>query len=108
MKQIDIVDYLEKLGYQPQKIRNNDYWYLSPLREEKEPSLKVSRTLYVWYNHGLEKGGTIIDLALLYHNCSIKEVAGKISDLFSFHWQIAKVQQPQSNAQRLWRHLTLR
>jgi len=34
--QIDLVDYLYSLGYQPEKIKNNDYWYLSPLREEKE------------------------------------------------------------------------
>ncbi|TAJ67275.1 MAG: DNA primase, partial [Chitinophagaceae bacterium] len=25
-KQIDLVDYLSYLGFQPQKIRNNDYW----------------------------------------------------------------------------------
>ena len=34
--QIDLVDYLYSLGYQPEKIKNHDYWYLSPLREEKE------------------------------------------------------------------------
>jgi hypothetical protein len=34
-RQMDIVEYLEKLGYQPEKISNYDYWYLSPLREEK-------------------------------------------------------------------------
>ena len=27
--QIDLVNYLEKLGHRPQKIRGNDYWYLS-------------------------------------------------------------------------------
>ncbi len=45
MKKIDMVEYLEKIGYQPQKISNNDYWYLSPLREEKEASFKVNRKL---------------------------------------------------------------
>lgn len=34
-RQIDLVDYLASLGHQPQKVRNQDYWYLSPLREEK-------------------------------------------------------------------------
>ncbi len=47
VKQIDIVKYLETLGYHRQKIRNNDYWYLSPLREEKEASFKVNRKLNV-------------------------------------------------------------
>ncbi len=41
--QIDLVDYLYSLGYHPQKIRNYDHWYLSPLREEKEASFKVNR-----------------------------------------------------------------
>jgi len=37
-KQIDLVDYLASLGHQPKKVKNQDYWYLSPLREEKTPS----------------------------------------------------------------------
>jgi len=37
-KQLDLVDYLASLGHQPAKIRNQDYWYLSLLREEKTPS----------------------------------------------------------------------
>ncbi|MBD0369096.1 MAG: DNA primase, partial [Flavisolibacter sp.] len=32
---IKLVAYLNDLGYPPQKIRGNDYWYLSPLRQEK-------------------------------------------------------------------------
>jgi len=100
VKQTDIVEYLEKLGYQPQKIRNNDYWYLSPLRDEKEASFKVNRTLNLWYDHGLGKGGSIIDFAMLYHNCSMKEVPEKINDLFFFHRKTLTVQQPQPNTQK--------
>lgn len=44
-RQTDMVAYLEKLGYQREKISNNDYWYLSPLREEKQASFKVNRKL---------------------------------------------------------------
>lgn len=39
-KQIDIIDYLSKLGYEAVKIRSSDYWYLSPLRKEKFHLLK--------------------------------------------------------------------
>jgi DNA primase len=39
--QIDLVDYLHSLGYEPSKIRREDYWYLSPLRNEKEASFKI-------------------------------------------------------------------
>jgi hypothetical protein len=35
-KQIDLADYLAKLGYWPTKIRNNNYWYLSPFRDAME------------------------------------------------------------------------
>ena len=99
VKQIDMVEYLEQLGYQPQKISNNDYWYLSPLREEKEPSFKVNRKLNLWYDHGLGKGGSIIDFGILYHQCSIPEFIQKLSQPFSFHRQTLTVQQPHTNTQ---------
>ncbi len=72
-KQIDLVDYLLKLGYQPQKIRNNDYWYLSPLREEKTASFKVNKRLNVWYDFGFAKGGNLIDFGIMYNKCSVSE-----------------------------------
>ena len=59
-----MVDYLEKLGYMPQKIRGNDYWYLSPFRQEKEPSFKVNRKLNAWYDHGTGRGGNIVDFGM--------------------------------------------
>ncbi len=84
VKQLDMVEYLEKLGYQPQKIRNNDYWYLSPLRDEKTASFKVNRKLNAWYDFGLGQGGNIIDFGILYHNCSIKELLEKLSPSLLF------------------------
>jgi hypothetical protein len=101
LKQIDIVDYLEKLGHQPQKIRNNDYWYLSPLRDEKQPSFKVNRKLNAWYDHGIGKGGNIIDFGILYHNCSVSEVIKKLQHYLSFHQQTLTVKQPLANTQKL-------
>ena len=57
--QVDLVDYLNSLGYQPQKIRGADYWYFSPFRDEKEPSFKINRNKNVWYDHGPGKGGKV-------------------------------------------------
>src|SRR3982751_5389630 len=71
-RQIDLVDYLGSLSHHPQKIRGNDYWYLSPLRNEKTASFKVNRKLNLWYDHGLGKGGSLIDFGMLYFNCSLK------------------------------------
>ncbi len=89
-KQIDLVDYLASLGYQPQKVRNQDYWYLSPLRDEKTASFKVDRRLNVWYDHGTGKGGDLIDFGTLYFNCSISDLLSRLSEQrpglsFSFH-----------------------
>ncbi len=69
-RQIDIVDYLSALGFHPAKIRNKDYWYCTPLRNEKTPSFKVNRNLNVWYDHGIGKGGNLIDFGILYFNCT--------------------------------------
>lgn len=84
-RQIDLIDYLSKLGHQPAKVRNNDYWYLSPLREEKTPSFKVNSKLNRWYDHGLGKGGNMIDFAIQYHDCTVSELLHKFRNVFSFH-----------------------
>lgn len=78
-KQIDLVDYLDSLGHYPKKIRNTDYWYLSPLREERTPSFKVNRKLNVWYDFGEGRGGNMIDFGMLYHRCSVSELLEKLS-----------------------------
>lgn len=70
---IDIVDYLAKAGFHPQRIRDHNYWYLSPLRNERTASFKVNRRINRWYDHGIGKGGNLVDFALLYHNCKIGE-----------------------------------
>lgn len=78
-KEIDIVHFLADLGYEPSKIRNNDYWYFSPLRDEKTPSFKVNRKLNRWYDHGLGKGGNLVDFAILYHGCAVSEFLQNLS-----------------------------
>ncbi len=72
-REIDMVDYLSKAGFQPQRIRDHNYWYLSPLREERTASFKVNRKLNRWYDHGIGKGGNLIDFALLFHNCKLAD-----------------------------------
>jgi len=86
---IDLVDYLLSLGHHPKKIRGNDYWYLSPLRQERTASFKVNRKLNCWYDHGTGKGGNLVDFGTLYHNASVKELLDKLQHHqaipFSFH-----------------------
>lgn len=78
-KEIDLVDYLTSLGHKPAKVRGQDYWYISPLREEKTPSFKVSRSLNVWYDHGTGKGGDLVDFGTSYYKCSIPELLDRLS-----------------------------
>ncbi|MBC5862832.1 toprim domain-containing protein [Flavobacterium turcicum] len=79
VKKIDITAYLSSLGFQPVKIRNADYWYNSPLRKENDPSFKVNQKLNVWFDHGLGKGGNLIDFGLLFHDCNLIEFLEKIN-----------------------------
>ncbi|WP_343566237.1 toprim domain-containing protein [Sphingobacterium sp.] len=67
----DMVNYLEKQGYQPAKIVGQNYWYLSPLRIEHTASFKVNRSLNRWYDFGIGKGGGLVDFGILYFNCSV-------------------------------------
>src|ERR1017187_9545399 len=94
-KKIDIVTYLENLQVKPTRVTGNDYWYLSPLRQEKDPSFKVNRKLNVWYDHGIGKGGNLIDLGIMIHNCTVTEFLEKLrsqgyQNTFSFHPQTIK------------------
>ncbi len=84
VKEWDMVDYLSKLGHEPTKIRNENYWYLSPLRNENTASFKVSRSRNRWYDFGLGKGGNLIDFGILYFRCSVAELLQKLSGDFSF------------------------
>ncbi|NLR56927.1 DNA primase [Chitinophaga polysaccharea] len=84
-KRIDIVDYLASLGYQPQKFRGEDYWYLSPFREENTASFKVNRRLNLFYDFGIGQGGSIVDFGMLFYRCGIPEVLERLQSFLSFH-----------------------
>ena len=78
---------LAKLGHFPTKESNKEAWFLSPFRSETQASFKVSKKLNRWYDHGIGKGGNVIDLICLVNNSSVREALdwlqnGQIS--FSF------------------------
>jgi hypothetical protein len=83
--EIDFVNFMSALGYHPTKIRNADHWYLSPLRNKKNPWFKVNRKINCWYDHGLDKGRNIIDFGILYPRCTLGDFLQKIETDFSFH-----------------------
>src|SRR5690606_2018829 len=92
-KQIRIVDYLSTLGIEPVQIRRDEYWYFSPFRDEKHASFKVSGRQNLWYDFGEGTGGSIIDLGIRLHQCTIPELLKKLSvgySDFSFHQQVER------------------
>jgi hypothetical protein len=93
-KKIDLVEFLLKLGYSPTKIKGNDYWFLSPFRDEKEASFKVNIKFNVWYDHGLGRGGNLVDFGILFYKISVTELLEKLNqNKFSFHQPIGNISQ---------------
>lgn len=62
IKQLSIVDWLIRLGHQP--VRNvKDYaLFHAPYREDRHPSMKVSKAKNRWYDFATMESGDIIDL----------------------------------------------
>ena len=74
VREISIVEFLKKNGFLPQRESHKEAWYLSPIRKESTPSFKVSKILNRWYDHGLGRGGNVIDLVIeMNNNCSVQE-----------------------------------
>ena len=62
-KQVRIVDFLAQLGHHAQHIKSEQYWYFSPLRNERTPSFKVNDRINEWYDFGEATGGDLVELA---------------------------------------------
>ena len=84
-KEMDMVVYLSTLGFEPDRIRGNDFWYLSPLRQERTPSFKINRGLNRWYDYALGRGGNLVDFGVLFYNCTVAEFLKGLNGHFSFH-----------------------
>lgn len=72
-KKIQIKDFLHSIGIEPKRITGYDYWYLSPIRQEKEPSFKVNNLKNMWFDYGFGIGGNIIDLVIKLNECSVSD-----------------------------------
>src|SRR5438045_1559169 len=101
VKNTDIVDYLASLGFKPAKVTRNDYWYLSPFREETTPSFKVNRNMNRWYDFGEGKGGNIVDFGIQYHKCSVSELLKKMNKSFSFQQQNNRIKKDDEEVKKI-------
>lgn len=79
--QLELVSVLATLGHNPVKTSRNDHWYHSPLHSDNTPSFKVNSAKNTWYDFGLGKGGTVVDLVCGLYHCDITTALTKIGSL---------------------------
>jgi hypothetical protein len=87
IRELDLAYLLEMLGHDvvSRKKDDTDYWYLSPLRNERTASFHVDRAANEWYDFGLMAGGNPVDFLLHYHGCSVTELLDRMNVSFSPH-----------------------
>lgn len=54
--------------------------YHSPLRADKNANFSADYIRNVWFDHGLDEVGSIIDLVARIENCSIGEAISKLEN----------------------------
>lgn len=80
-KSISIKHYLETKGVMPKSIIRGVAKYNSPFREESKPSFHVNMSKNLWYDFGIGKGGSVIDLCMLIDNVDFKSALNTLEDL---------------------------
>lgn len=89
-KKIPVENVLSKIGFNPKRIHQTDYWYLSPFTtSERTPSFKINTQKNRWYCHSNGFGGNTLDFVVKYMNCSVSEALNYLKD-FSFSLQEQK------------------
>lgn len=84
--------YLSGLGIEPLRVNGSQKFYIAPYRSDKDPSLHLDTIRNQWYDHGIGKGGKLIQLVQELNKCSFidacnlidKSSGGKYN--FSFHY----------------------
>lgn len=86
IKNIPIADYLHARGIQPVKKYGSYALYNAPYREDHNASMKVDFARNLWFDFGLGKGGSIIDLVMLLQGCNAHEAISHLAgNILSFH-----------------------
>lgn len=80
LKEIPIAFVLSKYGIKAVKIRDNCAWYFAFDREENTASIKVDSSMNRFYDHGIGKGGSVIDIVMLLEKCSLNDAIQFLSD----------------------------
>ena len=63
IKEISLMDFLHRLGYDPTGRDSKGLWFYAPYRNERKPSFHVNPRKNVWFDFGSGEGGDIFTLA---------------------------------------------
>jgi len=86
-EKIPLTDLLTWLGFRPDKICGDDFYYISMLQKDVEnpkATFLVNRAIDSWFDKSLGKGGNIIDFGLAFwQDAPVQMVLEKISNLYN-------------------------
>lgn len=85
-RQIPIATVLDRAGVKPARVtrQGRELWYSSPLRSgDTTPSFKVDTAKNLWFDHGLARGGNVIDLVIEMRKVTVKEALAILESGFS-------------------------
>lgn len=87
LKRIDLISYLESMGFKPDWKRGEKAMFFSPLRSEKNPSFYVYQNGKGWYwkDWGTGESGDIIKFIMLYYGVDFKEAIKKLGSSSSIY-----------------------
>lgn len=91
INKFSIKKYLAGRGIHPAKDRVYYGLYHSPLREDRNPSMKVDYDKNLWIDYGAGEGGTLIDLVMRLERCDAGEAMRRLEQwiggavISSFH-----------------------
>ncbi|NJY61433.1 DNA primase [Salinimicrobium sp. CDJ15-81-2] len=98
-RNICIVKTLAKLGHFPIRKSEKEAWFLSPLRSETQASFSVSLIKNLWYDFGIGKGGSAIDLIMALENCSAYEAAQSLQENIPLSFSPEKISDKRNSVQ---------
>ncbi|EKY00959.1 hypothetical protein HMPREF9134_01307 [Porphyromonas catoniae F0037] len=101
IKSIPIADYLSSLGIKPIKQYGGYALYHAPYRDDHNASLKVDFVRNLWYDFGLCRGGSIIDLVILLKGCGIREAIAELTGEATSSFHSFAIPQPPKAEQKL-------
>ncbi|WP_235317660.1 CHC2 zinc finger domain-containing protein [Porphyromonas sp. COT-108 OH2963] len=80
IKSLSLKDYLANKGHYPVKEYTTYGMYRDLFREESSPSFKVDYRANLWYDFGSGEGGSIIDLVMKLHGCTLSQAIGLLEN----------------------------